>query len=341
MFPSFLCIGAQKAGTTWLYDNIRMHPGVWMAPVKEIFWFDRPTALPLALQLCQPHNKSLRQHTFGGVKKRLRRRRGGAPAPQVDAAPSASPPPAAAPDAAQGPSRAQRALWHLWFMLAPRSDRWYGSLFRPAPGQIAGDINPYLAALERSMVERIHRLMPDIKIVYLLRNPIDRLWSQLGMSMKELGIARLESLDPADLRRSLEVGSEQRLSDYLGNILRWRELYRPEQMFIGFFDQLEESPRDLLRDIYGFLGLDNRDAMIPASVRAKSNPGSGPAIPAEYALLLAQLFLPKLEALHRELGSRYTERWLQRARDVVAGGGSEAHAPGAAPSDPYSSCASS
>jgi hypothetical protein len=320
MFPSFLCIGAQKAGTTWLYDNIRAHPGVWMAPVKEIFWFDRPTALPLALQLCQPRNQSLRQHTFGGLRKRLRRL-GRRAAPSAGAGTSAAPAPAAA-GTAGGPSRAQRALWHLWFMFAPRSDRWYGTLFRPRPGQIAGDINPYLAALERDMVERIHRLMPDIEIVYLLRNPIDRLWSQLGMSMKELGIARLESLDAAGLRRSLELGSQQRLSDYLGNLQRWREFYRPEQIFVGFFDQLEENPRALLRDIYGFLGLDASDALIPPSVQAKSNPGSGPAIPAEYAQLLARLFLPKLEALHQELGSPYTERWLLRAREMVASGAS-------------------
>jgi hypothetical protein len=26
VFPDFLGIGAQKAGTTWLYENLRVHP---------------------------------------------------------------------------------------------------------------------------------------------------------------------------------------------------------------------------------------------------------------------------------------------------------------------------
>lgn len=34
ILPDFICIGAQKAGTTWLYEQLRRHPDVWM-PGKE------------------------------------------------------------------------------------------------------------------------------------------------------------------------------------------------------------------------------------------------------------------------------------------------------------------
>src|SRR6476659_2320083 len=39
--PDFLCIGAQKAGTGWLYEQLRSHPDFWMPPVKELHYFDR------------------------------------------------------------------------------------------------------------------------------------------------------------------------------------------------------------------------------------------------------------------------------------------------------------
>src|SRR5688500_4031890 len=40
--PHFLCIGAQKAGTQWLYDQTSSHPDVWMPAIKELrFWFGR------------------------------------------------------------------------------------------------------------------------------------------------------------------------------------------------------------------------------------------------------------------------------------------------------------
>ena len=38
--PDFLIIGAQKSGTTWLADQLSLHPGVFMAP-EEIHYFDK------------------------------------------------------------------------------------------------------------------------------------------------------------------------------------------------------------------------------------------------------------------------------------------------------------
>jgi hypothetical protein len=38
--PDFLCIGAQKGGTTWLYEQLDSHPDFWMPPFKEIHYFD-------------------------------------------------------------------------------------------------------------------------------------------------------------------------------------------------------------------------------------------------------------------------------------------------------------
>jgi hypothetical protein len=40
MIPSFLIIGAEKSGTTWLYDRLRRHPDVFMPKVKEIHYFN-------------------------------------------------------------------------------------------------------------------------------------------------------------------------------------------------------------------------------------------------------------------------------------------------------------
>jgi hypothetical protein len=39
--PDFLCIGAQKAGTTWLYQQLAAHPDFWMPPQKELHYLDK------------------------------------------------------------------------------------------------------------------------------------------------------------------------------------------------------------------------------------------------------------------------------------------------------------
>ncbi len=39
--PDFFCVGAQKAGTTWLYYQLAAHPDFWMPPLKEVHYFDQ------------------------------------------------------------------------------------------------------------------------------------------------------------------------------------------------------------------------------------------------------------------------------------------------------------
>lgn len=41
MYPDFLVIGAEKAGTTWLYEILRQHPDVFMPDAKELHFFNK------------------------------------------------------------------------------------------------------------------------------------------------------------------------------------------------------------------------------------------------------------------------------------------------------------
>jgi hypothetical protein len=38
--PNFLCIGAQRAGTTWLYKILSRHPDIFLSAQKELHFFD-------------------------------------------------------------------------------------------------------------------------------------------------------------------------------------------------------------------------------------------------------------------------------------------------------------
>ena len=46
--PDFLGIGAQKAGTTWLHDNLSCHPELYLPPEKEIHYFDQHNDKPIS-----------------------------------------------------------------------------------------------------------------------------------------------------------------------------------------------------------------------------------------------------------------------------------------------------
>jgi hypothetical protein len=96
--PDFLVIGAQKAGTTWLYAQLQNHPQVWLPPIKEIHYFDR-SRRPLVLDaLGSRHQRAM---LWRWVKPGL-------------------------VDVSRHPSHLS---WHGRFYLMARSDAWYAKCF--------------------------------------------------------------------------------------------------------------------------------------------------------------------------------------------------------------------
>jgi hypothetical protein len=302
MFPDFLCIGAQKAGTTWLHRNLAYHPDVWMPPVKEIHYFNLPSSLPLIIQISHPKRIRMRGFVLRGLSKRLRRAQKQptlnhkrAPRPSLES------------------KKVQNFRWYLRLLLLPRNDKWYASLFSPGAGKVTGDITPYYANLEKDRVASIYALMPDAKIIYLLRNPIHRLWSHTAMHFSRDGFSGLTTIEEAQIREFLEQQSKSQISNYLGNLGTW-SLYPERQFFVGFFDQLVQNPHDLLRDIYRFLGLDVSEQLIPKTVHEKRNVGQYPAMPEHFARYLAKQYYEQIEQLHQRFNNRFTASWLDFAR---------------------------
>lgn len=58
MLPNFLIIGAEKSGTTWLYEKLRRHPEVYMPDVKELYFFSRDGRFGKTLEWYEKHFKS-------------------------------------------------------------------------------------------------------------------------------------------------------------------------------------------------------------------------------------------------------------------------------------------
>ncbi|MDC0147613.1 sulfotransferase [Alphaproteobacteria bacterium] len=61
----FVCIGAQKAGTTWLNHYLSKHPEVFIGPVKEINYFSDLQKLPIAVSVLFHHRTRVQPLAFG------------------------------------------------------------------------------------------------------------------------------------------------------------------------------------------------------------------------------------------------------------------------------------
>ena len=292
--PDFLGVGAPRTGTTWLSANLRRHPEIWMTPVKEVHYFDKR-------HLRRRNNRYYRGH----LRKRMRRyRRGrtyrGALRP--------------------GDSGLLKNLsWDAHFFLRKRDNDWYQRVFRPTPGQIAGEITPAYSTLKPDIVREIHRINPDLRIIYLMRDPIERSWSSAMMTFGKRGGRAVEAIGDDELMRHFERTSHTLRGDYLRTLSMWEGVFGRDRVFVGFLDQIQDSPRELLRQVYRFLEVADDEAYIPAAVSARVNISPRKSdVPERFRSHLARTYLPQLQQLSDRFGEPATS-WLRRAEETLSG----------------------
>ena len=208
--------------------------------------------------------------------------------------------------------------WYLRYALLPRSDAWYGSLFRPGQAQLSGEISPEYACLGDETVRRIRALMPNLRVIYLLRDPVERAWSQAAKYFSARREGGLDKAPRAEVEAFLKRPGTLRHSSYSSNLGVWEGLFAKNQIFVGFYDQLVEDPRGLLVAIYRFLGVDDSDPHLPETLRAKHNARSYTGIDRQFAAQLASALEGEVERLHDRFDNRYTEAWLWRAREALS-----------------------
>ncbi len=279
--PDFLGIGAMRSGSTWLHRNLRAHPQLWLPPVKELHHFDCPDGGPR-------WDKFRRAH----LRQRLRAYRH----PRA--------------------WRPRSLLWDAHYFLGRRGDDWYRSLFRAAPGQIAGEITPRYSILEPAAIRRLAALLPELRIVFVMRDPVARSWSQVCKEARaELG-REAARLPEEEWARRLDSEGVRRRSDYPAILERWTAHFAPDRIFLAFFEEILEAPSELLARLFAFLGAYRPDAAWfraeRVALRANASPGPALALPEPIRRRLAEEYRGVLRELHQRFGGP-ASRWYAEA----------------------------
>jgi hypothetical protein len=128
---------------------------------------------------------------------------------------------------------------------------WYSSLFSNAgPSDIRGESSTHYTKLPTypDALHRMHSALPGIKLIYVIRDPIDRLVSQYIHERTERTIG-----EPID--RALD--RHPRLIDYSRYSMQiepYLEVYGPENVLISFAERLSKQPQQELERVCQFLG---------------------------------------------------------------------------------------
>lgn len=294
--PQFLVIGAQKAGTTWLYKQLSNHPDVFIPPVKEVHYFDRdesyssPSRLALASvqdRINSDSNpaKEWKKYLFHHIKNQERE------------------------DIFQ-------SKWYLNYLFGYYDDEWYKSLFVNTKDKINGDITPAYSLLKTSDIEKIKQMFPQIKIIFSMRNPIDRDWSHFRYD------CQLRNVKPSTIAKKhiLEFMNHEGVRErgnYVKIIEKWTKVFSKEQILICYYDDIKIQPRNLLNSIFSFLNINcsNQD-FTDKMMSKKFNKSFNADIPSEIENQLLELHIYQLENLSQMLGS-YTTEWLLDSKNKL------------------------
>lgn len=235
----FVGIGAQKAGTTWLYQQLHRHPDIDFPAGKEI---------------------------------------------------------------------------HFWDLKYEKGIDWYRQLFPSVPGRVQGEITPAYAMLGRDRVRQVRESFPDIRLVYLMRNPIERAWSSALMALSRSEMELEEASDQWFIDHFRSAGSLKR-GDYEACLRTWLSCFPAEQLMLARFERIIEEPRQLLADACRHLGVSPQpmQALDPEALGQRIRPVAGErAENIRESLLppLREIYYPKIESLARFLGDDLTAWYI-------------------------------
>lgn len=222
--PNFFIVGAPKAGTTSLYHYLDQHPEVYMSPIKEPNYFSPE----IRIDNIDANWQEWAQREDKSLQQYLR-----------------------------GSMEEKR----FGGIVSNFSD--YQKLFRNVTSEKAVGEASVCYLWSETAARNIALTTPDAKIIMVLRNPVDRAFSQYkqavvegltGKSFHELLRTSLthKSEKFALLNPFLEFGL------YHEQVKRYTELFPPANLRIYLYEDYKRAPRETLTHLFDFLGVDSQ-----------------------------------------------------------------------------------
>jgi len=284
-----LGIGPTKTGSSWLYAVLKNHPDVQMPPVKEINYFSLRGTIGENFGWWTRffQKRAEKKVHLQAVKGRYRQHK---------------------KKVKEGKFNLEELKWDLKFFLGRTKESWYLKLF--SDRVITGDISPRYFFIREEDIKLAARLVPDAKVIIGLRDPIERVWSNAKMlHMKQKGFKHADEVEERIFRDDFTFVFEEKWNDYVGRIEMWKKYFPLENIFIYFFEELQEDSIQLFKRICDFLELELNESR---SHKRYFNKGIEASIPDKYMPQLIEQNLPLIKQMATYFDSDYPKMWLQK-----------------------------
>lgn len=256
-----LCAGAQKSGTTWLYNRLAAHPETRCGTHKELHYF---TAI---------YNNSLLGPTLKAkAMARMIEKKPGRVAQYFQA---------------QAKGEAKPRDVHRLFR--PMNDAWYIGNFRKK-GRYALDFTPEYARLPDEGHDHVKRVSERQKVMYLMRDPLERSLSAVRYVFKQ----RKRNIAEAPEAEIMKVARKPvitYLSDYPSTIETLERNYAPENLRFFIYETMMNDKTAALDSICDWLEIARLD-ISQETLEARDNPTDNFELPAAVIDYLGEATAP-------------------------------------------------
>lgn len=211
-----LGMGATKAGTSWMHSYLSGHPECHFRSIKELHYFD-------ALE-------------NGRIDRELAAHRSQADAIRARIATGRAKPQAAV-------RLKDREDW-IGVLEGEESPSAYLGYLTGDVGdaRVAGEVTPAYALLPVARLETMARMAADVRFVYLMRDPVARLWSHVRMiAGRRDGAGRVEPGRAGRILKRVMRGDEPQIAtrgDYASALTKFAATIDPARLCVLLFEDL-------------------------------------------------------------------------------------------------------
>lgn len=226
----FLSVGAMKAGTTWLYEQLKNHPDIHFTPEKEIHYFANKVGIENQLN-----------HRNRIIKLRSVLEKNANANPKFIS------------------ENLDELSWYTRFAYAKEiNNEWYEDLFKYREGEkFCADFSNLYCQMGVDGWSNVRKVARNIKVIYTLRDPLERLWSHYKFHMKWVN-REDEAIDVGfeHFKNLLNQNFFWANAEYEKNYQLLKQSLNKDELMILYFEDFRENPVEMLHEVQRFLGIE-------------------------------------------------------------------------------------
>ncbi|MDI6004295.1 sulfotransferase domain-containing protein [Cobetia marina] len=221
-----LCVGAQKAGTTWLNAQLNDHPDIAFSDVKEVHYFNTiHNGSILLTRRKVEHMKRVINNNPHAVERYYS-------------------------DLSSGRMLDQG----LHRLFSPVDDKWYISLFQGVQKKYCADFTPEYALIGQEGFKNVKEVSKSQKIIFMMRDPLDRALSAIRYFYK------MHNVDIND--KSEDEILQLATSDLILNMSRYertiedlKSCFDPDDTLYLFYEDVMANKQQAIDSVCDFLDI--------------------------------------------------------------------------------------